>query len=42
MKLVFATNNKHKIKEIGDLLDSNFKILGLADVNITGEYPGGC
>ncbi len=39
MELVFATNNKHKIKEIGDLLDSNFKILGLADVNISGDIP---
>ncbi|MBE0668914.1 MAG: RdgB/HAM1 family non-canonical purine NTP pyrophosphatase, partial [Bacteroidales bacterium] len=29
----------HKIKEIGDLLDSNFKILGLADVNISGDIP---
>ena len=39
MELVFATNNKHKIKEIGDLLDSNFKILGLADVNISADIP---
>jgi XTP/dITP diphosphohydrolase len=39
MELVFATNNKHKIKEIGDLLDRNFKILGLADVNISGDIP---
>ncbi len=39
MELVFATNNKHKIKEISDLLDNNFKILGLADVNITEDIP---
>lgn len=39
MELVFATNNNHKIKEISDLLDSNFKILGLADVNITEDIP---
>jgi inosine/xanthosine triphosphate pyrophosphatase family protein len=31
MELVFATNNKHKIREITDLLDDNFRILGLAD-----------
>ena len=39
MELVFATNNKHKIREISDLLDNNFKILGLADVNITEDIP---
>lgn len=39
MELVFATNNKHKIREISDLLDDNFKILGLADVNITEDIP---
>ncbi len=39
MELVFATNNKHKIREISDLLDKNFNILGLADVNITGDIP---
>ncbi len=39
MELVFATNNKHKIKEISDLLGGKFKILGLADVNITEDIP---
>lgn len=39
MELVFATNNKHKIREINDLLDDNFIILGLADVNITEDIP---
>lgn len=39
MKLVFATNNKHKVREISDLLDSNFRILGLADLNITEDIP---
>ena len=39
MELVFATNNKHKIREISDLLDDHFKILGLSDVNITGDIP---
>lgn len=39
MKLVFATNNKHKVREISDLLDNNFRILGLADLNITEEIP---
>lgn len=39
MELVFATNNKHKIREITDLLDDNFRILGLADLNITEDIP---
>jgi XTP/dITP diphosphohydrolase len=39
MELVFATNNKHKIREIADLLDENFRILGLADLNITEDIP---
>jgi len=39
MELLFATNNKHKIREISDLLDDRFKILGLSDVNITGDIP---
>jgi XTP/dITP diphosphohydrolase len=39
MELVFATNNKHKIREISDILDNNFTIIGLADVNITEDIP---
>jgi len=39
MELVFATNNKHKIREISDLLDDSYKILGLSDVNITEDIP---
>ena len=39
MELVFATNNKHKIREISDLLDGNFRILGLADLGITEDIP---
>lgn len=39
MKLVFATNNKHKIREISELLDSNISILGLTDLNITEDIP---
>jgi len=39
MELVFATNNKHKIREISDLLGDNFKILGLSDLNITEDIP---
>ena len=39
MELVFATNNKHKIREISDLLDNNFRVLGLADLGINEEIP---
>lgn len=39
MELIFATNNKHKIREISDLLDNRFNILGLADVSITDDIP---
>ena len=39
MKLIFATNNKHKIREISDLLDDRFEIIGLADVSITEDIP---
>ena len=39
MKLVFATNNKHKIREISDLLDDGFELIGLADVGITDDIP---
>jgi XTP/dITP diphosphohydrolase len=39
MELVFATNNKHKVREISDLLDGNFRIIGLPDLNITEDIP---
>jgi XTP/dITP diphosphohydrolase len=39
MELIFATNNKHKIREISDLLNDRFIILGLADVSITDDIP---
>lgn len=39
MELLFATNNKHKIREISDLLDEGFRIIGLSEVNITEEIP---
>ncbi len=39
MELLFATNNKHKIREISDLLHADFRIMGLSDVNITEDIP---
>lgn len=39
MELIFATNNRHKIREISSMLESGTKLIGLADVNITEEIP---
>ena len=37
MKLVFATNNKHKIEEVQNLLKNDFQILGLEDIGCDEE-----
>lgn len=39
MKLVFATNNKNKIKEIKNLLPDSLEILSLKDINCQEEIP---
>jgi XTP/dITP diphosphohydrolase len=39
MKLIFATNNDHKLKEISHLLGNNFQLLNLHDINCTEEIP---
>ena len=39
MKLVFASNNKNKIKEIQLLLPSNIQILSLEEIGCTEEIP---
>jgi XTP/dITP diphosphohydrolase len=38
-KLVFATNNPHKLKEIQHALKGVFEILSLADLNFDEEIP---
>jgi XTP/dITP diphosphohydrolase len=38
-EIVFATNNLHKIREIGALLDKRFRLLGLKDLGLTGDIP---
>lgn len=38
-KLVFATNNKHKLKEIKEILSDNFDILSLKDIDLEEEIP---
>ncbi len=39
MKLVFATNNKNKIKEIKNLLPDSLEILSLEDINCHEDIP---
>jgi XTP/dITP diphosphohydrolase len=39
MTLVFASNNKHKIKEINSLLGNSFRLLSLNDINIREDIP---
>ncbi|MBN1119311.1 MAG: non-canonical purine NTP diphosphatase [Bacteroidales bacterium] len=39
MKLIFATNNKHKLEEIKDLLNGKYMVQGLSEVGINDEIP---
>lgn len=39
MKLVFATNNKHKLQEVRDILGSGVELLSLADINCNEDIP---
>jgi XTP/dITP diphosphohydrolase len=39
MKIIFASANKNKIKEIKALLPASFELLGLADIGITEDIP---
>ena len=39
MKIVFATNNKHKLQEIRAILGSDFEIVSLADIGCYDELP---
>jgi XTP/dITP diphosphohydrolase len=39
MKIVFATNNDNKIKEIRNLLGKSIKLLNLKDLNINEDIP---
>ena len=38
-KLIFATNNPHKLREINDLLDDKFEIISLESVGIREDIP---
>jgi XTP/dITP diphosphohydrolase len=39
MKLVFATNNQHKLKEISAMAGKFFEIVSLSDIGCTEEIP---
>ena len=39
MRLLFATNNSHKYKEVSKILPSSFILLSLKDVDFNGELP---
>ncbi len=38
-KLIFATNNAHKLNEVRNIEGLNFEIAGLKDIGFTGEIP---
>ncbi len=39
MKLIFATNNKHKLEEVAQLLPGEFQLITLAEVGIHADIP---
>ena len=39
MKLVFASNNKHKVREISHILDNKITLLSLDEINILEDIP---
>lgn len=39
MKLVFATNNKHKLQEVRDILGDRVEVLSLSDINCYDDIP---
>jgi XTP/dITP diphosphohydrolase len=38
-KIVFATNNKHKLQEIKELLKNDFEIISLKELGFKGDIP---
>ena len=39
IKLIFATHNQHKLKEVQALLSTSIQLLSLTDINCTQEIP---
>ena len=38
-KIVFATNNKHKLEEIRSILGDRFEVLSLSDIGCHEDIP---
>lgn len=38
-KIIFATNNNHKLEEVRTLLSDSFEVLSLKDINCTEDIP---
>ena len=38
-KIIFATNNKHKLQEVQNLLGDSFVLLSLKDIGFSGDIP---
>ena len=38
-KLVFATNNPHKLQEVREILAGQYEVVGLKDIGFTGDIP---
>lgn len=38
-RLIFATNNKHKLEEVRAALDGKVEVVSLAEAGLTGEIP---
>ena len=39
MKLVFATNNAHKLQEVQQILGNRFEVVGLKDIGCNEDIP---
>ena len=39
MKIVFASNNNHKLKEIKNFIGTDYEVLSLSDLNINVDIP---
>lgn len=39
MKIVFATNNQHKLQEIRDILGSDYEVVSLKEIGCDVDIP---
>ena len=39
MKIVFATNNAHKLDEVRKILGADFEVVSLAEIGCTEDIP---